>query len=282
MNRRLTWYAALVVLSMSVAAPVQSAMRVIALAPHLAEMVCAVDACDQLVGVVRYSDWPPPVQKVAQIGDAFAINAEAVLALKPDLILYWDGGTSARTLEQLQRLKLRAEPIRVRTLEDVGLALLRVGALLGKEDAACAEQNRFSERIDALRTRYAKAKPIDVLYQVEPDPIFTINRESPITEALAVCGGRNLFGDIAHLAGPVGREAVLARNPGVVVFGKRDDVEGIRRGWARFPNMRALRANNLVAIDADKLERAAPRMAEGIAELCETLDEARKRLDALP
>lgn len=260
--------------------PAQAA-RIIALSPHLAELVCAVGACDELVGVVKHSDYPEHVRSVPVIGDAHAVNAEAVLASKPDLILSWDGGTPVRTLAQLERLKLRVEPIRVRSLDDVGLALLRVGALLGREDAACAEQSRFSERIAALRKRYAGASRIDVLYQIEPDPIFTINRDSPISEALAVCGARNLFADIEHLAGPVGREAILARNPGAIVFGKQDDVDGIRRGWARFPNMRAVRANNVVAIDADKLERAAPRMAEGISEMCEVLDAARVRLDAL-
>jgi len=184
-------------------------------------------------------------------------------------------------VQQLERFKLRVVPIRVNTLDDVGLALLRIGALAGTEDAACAEQARYLERIDTLRKRYANAAPISVLYQIEPDPIFTINRDSPISEALGVCGARNLFADIAHLAGPVGREAVLARDPGAIVFGRQDDIDGIRRGWARFPGMRAVRADNLIPINADKVERAAPRMAEGIAELCEALDAARGRLDGL-
>lgn len=269
------------VLALCLALPAQAG-RVIALSPHLAELVCAAGACDQLVGVVRHSDYPESVRALPVIGDAHAANVEAVLALKPDLILSWDGGTPARTVQQLERFKLRVVPIRVNTLDDVGLALLRIGALLGTEDAACAEQARYLERIAALRERYANATPLSVLYQIEPDPIFTINRDSPISEALAVCGARNLFADIEHLAGPVGREAVLARDPGAIVFGQQDDVDGIRRGWGRFPGMRVMRANTLIPIDADKLERAAPRMAEGIAELCEALDGARARLGKLP
>ena len=268
---------AIAVVALCLALPVQAA-RVIALSPHLAELVCAAGACDQLVGVVKYSDYPEHVRSVPVIGDAHAANVEAVLALKPDLILSWDGGTPARTVQQLERFKLRVVPIRVKTLDDVGLALLRIGALLGTEDAACAEQSRYLERIAALRKRYANAAPISVLYQIEPDPIFTINRDSPISEALGVCGASNLFADIEHLAGPVGRESVLARDPGAIVFGQQDDVAGIQRGWARFPGMRAVRASNLVPVNADKLERAAPRMAEGIAELCEALDAARGRL----
>ena len=272
--------ALLFALLLGVALPAPAA-RVIALSPHLAELVCAAGGCAQLVGVVRHSDSPESVKALPQIGDAHAVNAEAVLALKPDLVLSWDGGTPAHIVPRLQRLKLRVEPIRVRSLDDVGLALLRIGALLGTEDAACAAESKFRKDIDALRARWANATPISAMYQLEPEPVFTVNRHSPISEALALCGARNVFADIPHLAGPVGREAVLAADPDAIVFGMQDDVAGIRRGWLRFPQMRAVRAGNLIAVDADGLARATPRMAQGTAQLCEALDAARARLAAL-
>ena len=268
------------VLLLCAALPAQ-AMRVIALSPHLAELVCAVGACDQLVGVVKHSDYPAEVRERAQVGDAFAVNAEAVLALRPDLILSWEGGTPAQSVAQLRRLGLRVEAIRVRSLEDVGLALLRIGALLGTEDAACAAEHEFSERIGALRSRYANATPIKVLYQIQVDPIFTINDDSPISQALALCGARNIFGNYKLLAGPVGREAVLAANPDAIVFVREAGADGLRGSWARFPSMRAIRANNLIEIDADRIARATPRMAEGATALCEALESARTRLEKL-
>jgi len=272
--------AALVLLLLTIV-PAAHAARVIALAPHLAELACAAGACDQLVGVVKHADYPEHVRTLPKVGDAHAVNAEAVLALRPDIVLAWDGGTPARTIAQLERLKLRVERIRVGSLDDVGLVLLRLGGLLGTEDAACAAQKEYEQAIAALRARYAAAPRIDAMYQLEPDPVFTVNRESPISEAFAVCGARNVFGDYARIAGPVGRESVIAADPGAIVFGRQDDVAGIRRGWLRFPQMRAVRANNLIAVDADQLARATPRMARGIAELCEALDGARRRLDAL-
>lgn len=254
---------------------------VVTLAPHLSELVCAAGACDQVVGVVKYSDYPTELLKRAQIGDAFAVNAEAVLALKPDLVLSWQGGTPEQTVVQLKRLGLRVESIKVRSLDDVGLALLRVGALLGTEDAACAAEKAFRQRIGVLRQRYAKATPIDVLYQIQVDPVFTINDDSPISQALALCGARNIFGGYKLLAGPVGRESVLAADPGAIVFVKEAGADGLRESWARFPSMRAMRAQNLIEIDADRIARATPRMAEGAAALCEALDGARARLAKL-
>lgn len=254
------------------------AERVITLSPHLAELVCAAGACGQLVGVVKHSDYPLQVKALPQIGNAHAVNIEQVLALQPDLILSWDGGTPAQTVARLQGLGLRVEAIRVRSLADVGLALLRVGALLGTEDQACVVEKQYRDDIAALRTRYAAASKIDVMYQLEPEPVYVVNGDSPISEAFALCGARNIFADYQYLAGPVSREAVIAADPDAIVFGKQDDVPGIRRGWARFSQMRAKRANNLIAVDADKLARATPRMAAGTAELCTALDGARERL----
>ncbi|MGQ0528522.1 MAG: ABC transporter substrate-binding protein [Panacagrimonas sp.] len=278
MNRLRAWLCAALLLGVF---PAQAA-RVIALSPHLAELACAAGACDQLVGVVKHSDYPAAVRTLAQVGDAFAINPEAVLALRPDLILSWDGGTPAQSVAQLRRLGLRVEAIRVRSLDDVGLALLRIGALLGTEDAACTAEHEFRDRVAALRARYAGAAPIEVMYQLEPEPVYTINRHSPISQAITLCGAQNIFAGYTQLAGPVGREAVIAADPAAIVFGAQDDVEGIRRGWLRFSQMRAVRAQNLIVVNADTLARATPRMVEGAAQLCEALDQARARIKALP
>lgn len=255
--------------------------RVVTLAPHLGELVCAVGACAQLVGVVRHSDFPAELRQRPQVGDAFSVNAEAVLALRPDLVLAWDSGTPAAIVTRLRSLGLRVETVRVRSLDDVGLALLRVGALLGHEDTACQVEAAYAQRIATLRERYRHAAPITAMYQIEPEPVFTINARSPISEAFAVCGARNVFATLDRLAAPVSREAVLAADPEAIVFGRQDDVAGIRRGWQRFPQLRALRAHNLIAVDADALARATPRMAQGIESLCAALDAARARRDAL-
>lgn len=254
------------------------AERVVTLAPHLAELVCAAGACEQLVGTVAYSDYPQGVRKLPQVGDSFAVNGEVLLALQPTLVIAWDGGTPQQTLAQVRRWGFPVESIRVRGLDDVGRALLRIGSLLGTIDAARTAEAEYRRRIDALRARYAKATPLRVFYQIDADPMFTVNRESPISEAIALCGGVNLFADLPRLAGSVGREAVLGLDPDAIVFGRQDDAAAILAAWRRLPDLRAVSGGNLIAVDADRLARATPRMAEGIAGLCSALDEARKRL----
>lgn len=254
---------------------IAAAARVVALAPHLAELVCAAGACTQLVGRVDYSDYPAPLRTLPLVGDAFSLNAEALLALQPDLVLTWPGGTPAATLAQLDRLRIRHRAIDIRRLADIETALTSIGAELGSAGVARAEAQRFHQRIETLRLRYRDASKLRVFYQIEAEPIFTVNRDSPISEAIALCGGVNVFADLPLLAGALGREAVLARDPDVVVWGRQDNSAGIEAFWRRWPDARATRAGHLYAVDADTLARATPRMADGIAELCATLDRAR-------
>lgn len=253
-----------------------AASRVVTLAPHLAELVCAVGACDRLVGVVAHTD-EPGAKDVPRIGDAFALSPESVLAQRPDLVLAWRGGTSPQLVERLQDLKISVRWVAVTTLDDVGSALLDIGGLLSREDAACAVEARYRERLTQLRERYAGRAALRVLYQIEVQPMFSVNRQSPISEAIQLCGGVNVFADMPMLSAPVSTEAVLAARPDVIVYGRQDMAAAIRAFWARWPQLRAVHQGQLYAIDADRLTRQSPRVLEGVAELCETLEIARRR-----
>ena len=255
---------------------------VVTLAPHLAELVCAVGACERLVGVDGYSDYPPELKQRPVISDAFSVNYEAVLALRPQRVLAWDGGTRPEVIMRLRALGLHVDLVKVDGVDDVGQALLRVGALLGTEDAACEAEAAYRERITALRARYRDAAAIRMLYQLGREPVYTIGALSPINEAIEICGGVNVFANLGSIAGAVSREAVIAANPEVIAFGEADEARAIRADWARYPQMRAVASNNLLAVNADLLSRATPRMADGIDMLCRALDTARQHLRALP
>ncbi|HUP91412.1 MAG TPA: cobalamin-binding protein [Solimonas sp.] len=248
----------------------------ITLAPHLAEMVCAVGGCGQLVGVVEYTDFPAEAAAKPKIGNAFAADPERVLALRPDLVLAWDGGNPPAMTERLRSLGVPVRSLAVRSLDDVAARLLDIGGLLGREDQACAVAQQYRDRLAALRTRYAGRPRLRVLYQIEVEPLFTINRTSPISEAIELCGGVNVFGGLPQLSAPVNKEAVLAADPDVVVFSRQDYVEQIRAFWARWPQAKAQARGHLYTVDANLLERQSPRLLDGVEQLCEVLEQARK------
>lgn len=257
--------------------PAVAADRVVTLSPHLAELACAAGGCKKLVGVVAWSDFPASVRKLPQVGDAWAVNAEQVIALRPDLVLAWDGGTPRATVDRLKGLGLRVEGVTVATLDEVAGALRRVGQLIGTARAGEIAAVAYEHRLDDLRAIHAGRPPIRVLYQIETQPIYSISRESPISQAIELCGGVNVFADLTSIAAPVNREAVIARDPQAVISTRQDDQAAIRDYWRKSPPVAASRTKSFYVLDGNLLDRATPRMLDGVQALCDSLDDARRR-----
>ncbi|MES0872915.1 helical backbone metal receptor [Sinimarinibacterium thermocellulolyticum] len=248
--------------------------RIVALAPHLAELTCAVGACERLVGVVAYTDAPAQAARLPQVGDAYGVNLEALLRLQPDLVLAWDGGTPAAVIERLRGLGLAVETVAIRDLDGIGAAMVRIGERIDAPDTARAAAD-YRRRLHELRARYRDRRRLRAFYQTETAPAFSINRRSPIHEALSLCGAKNVFADLPALAAAVSLEAVIAARPEVVVHTQQEDQQAMARYWARLPQLPPSDPRRRVVVDGNTLTRQSPRMLDGIAELCEGLDRVR-------
>ena len=263
---------------MALAARAAPPQRIVTLSPHLAELVCAAGACERLVGVVAWSDYPESVKKLPQVGDAFAVNVEQIYALRPDLVLAWDGGTARETQERLRSLKLPVEGVAIRSLPEVAVALLALGRRLGTESVAAAAARDYRAGLEALRAAHARDARVRVMYQIEASPAYSINKDSPISQVIELCGGVNVFADLPALASVVSLEAAVARDPQAILYTRQDNGEAIRAVWARAPKVAATRAGNLFVVDGNLLDRATPRMLEGARQVCEALTRARANL----
>lgn len=252
-----------------------AAERIVTLAPHLAELVCAAGRCERLAGVVAYTDAPALAAARPQVGDAFNVNLEIVVALRPDLVLAWDGGTPPQTVERLRRVGLTVETVAVRDLDGIAAALEAVGRMIGADVDGRTAASAYRARLHALRGEYAGRRRLRVFYQIETDPAFSINRHSPIHEALDLCGGDNVFADLPTLAGAVSAEAVLAARPEAVVHSMQESPAEIARYWSRWPGLAPADPQRRVVIDANTLTRQSPRVLDGVAVLCAGLDRVR-------
>lgn len=259
----------------AMAAPAQ---RVATLAPHLAELVCAAGGCAQLVAVSGHSNYPDRVTRLPQLGDAWSINLEAVLAQRPDLVIAWADGTPPDRVARLQKLGLRVVWLKTGTLDSVGTALETVGGWLGTEAAARQAAQDYRQRLAALRARYRDETPIRAVYQIETAPAYTVNGASPISEMIRLCGGINVFAALPTISAVVGQEAMLAAAPEVVLYGVEESTATMEAYWARLASTPAARAGNLFAIDPDLLARASPRMLDGVTAICTAFTRARSRL----
>jgi iron complex transport system substrate-binding protein len=253
------------------------ARRIVSLAPHLTELAFSAGVGDRLVGTVLYSDYPEDAKKIPQIGDAFRVDFERVLALHPDAVLAWDSGTPVQTIERLESLHLDVHTITTSRLADVSAAVRRIGEIAGAPAQAERSAAEFDAQIAALRAARRERREIAVFVQVNDRPIYTVNGRHIISEVIELCGGRNVFGGLNELAPVVSMEAVIAANP-QVILATDDTVPDAPAHWRRWRHIDAVRTGNVYTLSSDHVARATMRLAEGAREVCRTLDSAREKI----
>lgn len=271
--------------TVTLAAP---ARRVVTLAPNLTELVWAVGGGERLVGTVDTSDFPAAARSVPRIGNHQHLDIERLVLLKPDLILVWRGGTPASELDQLRRAGLTLYFLEPRRLDDVPRALERTAALMGLDGRPAAEALRA--RLEALRRQQAGRTPVDVYYQVWSRPLMTLSGGHLVSDLIALCGGRNVFGHLAPLVPQLSTESVVAADPELMMASHDGNPQAgdgqLRRtpatqepAWAAFASVRSMRAVRrgwLYTVPGDLINRAGPRIADGAALVCRALDEVRR------
>jgi iron complex transport system substrate-binding protein len=240
--------------------------RIVSLTPHLTELLFAVGAGPQLVGVDSASDYPAAARTLPRVGDYSRINFERILALKPDLVIVWVGGNRAADIHGLNKMGLPVLHTQATRLDDVARLLRLIGLASGHAAEGEAAARDYSARLAALQVRDTRKTPLSVFYQVWDRPLMTVGGTHWISDALALCGARNVFADLDALSPVVSREAVLRRAPALIVSGS--DAPDLRRQWQRFASLPAVKNDAFVRVDADLLHRPTPRLIEGVAELC--------------
>jgi iron complex transport system substrate-binding protein len=244
----------------------RSPQRIISLTPHLTELLFAVGAGSQLVGVDSASDYPAAARTLPRVGDFSRINFERILALKPDLVIVWVGGNRAADIHGLKKLGLPVLHTQATRLDDVARLLRLFGQVSGHVGAGEAAARAYSARLAALQVPVTQTPPVSVFYQVWDRPLMTVGGTHWISDALARCGARNVFSDLGALSPVVSREAVLRRAPELIVSGS--DAPDVRPQWQRFASLPAVKNQAFVRVNADRLHRPTPRLVEGVAELC--------------
>ncbi len=252
------------------------AARIVSLAPHATEMLFAAGLGARIVGAVSYSDFPPEAKAIPRVGRYDRLDLEAILALRPDLIVAWASGNAPEQIAALRRLGLAIYVSEPRELEAIPQNVERLGILGDTEAIAKEAATTFRATLAALQARYGGGAPVTLFYQIWNRPLMTVSDEHLISRVMDLCGGKNVFARLPTLAGQVDLEAVLAADPEVVLAsGMGEARPDWLDDWRRWPNLHATRQGNLFFIPPDLIQRHNPRILEGAAQLCAHLEEAR-------
>lgn len=251
------------------------AQRVIALAPHVTELLFAAGGGGHVVGVVAYSDFPEAAKALPQVGSNRELDMERILALKPDLFVVWRHGSSERQIDMVRQLGVPVFHSEPHKLEDIPESVARLGQLMGTDSVARPAAEDLKRQLAALRAKYANRPVVRSFYQVWDKPLYTLNGEHIVTDALRLCGGENVFAKLPVTAPVVSVEGVLQENPEAIFATAEKNYGGVSM-WKPYGTLTAVRNDNLFTIDGNLLNRSGPRMIAGAAMLCEKLELARQ------
>ena len=256
----------------------EPARRIVSLAPAITETLFAAGAGGRVVGTVEYSDYPPAAQRITRIGSYTNLDLEMILALKPDLVIGWQTGNAAEHLDAVRRMGIAlflSEPDRI---GDVADDLEKFGELAGTPDVARPAAAAYRARLAELAQRYSGRPRVRTFYQIWSEPLMTVGGRQIIASAIRLCGGENIFGELASMAPAVSVEAVLSADPEVIVSSGMDQArpEWLDH-WRRWPQLTAAARENLFFIPPDLIQRHTPRLLDGAEQLCRDLEAARGR-----
>jgi iron complex transport system substrate-binding protein len=246
--------------------------RIVSLAPSATEMLFAAGAGKHVIATVQYSDEPPAAKQVPRIGDVVAIDMEKLVALRPDVAVVWPGGGNPAQIEEIGRLGIPVYRQQVNSLADLPKSLRRLGALAGTSDVAEQAARGIEARLAALQHKYANSPHPTVLLQVWNHPVYTVGGTHLMSDALKLCGARNVFADLRDQGPAVDIEAVVARNPDIIVAAAPPGTgsEWLAE-WKRLPTLRAVRTGNLIVFEDQRLTRLGPSVVDATEELCKVL-----------
>jgi iron complex transport system substrate-binding protein len=256
-------------------------MRIVTLAPSLTEIVYAAGAGERLVGTVDTSDFPEAARRLPRVGDVTRLDGERLVALRPDLVLVWGDGSPVEHKALLTRLRLPFLSLEQHSLADVSAAIEQLGVRFATEAVANRNAAALRAEIATQARRFQGARRLKVFYQVWGTPLYTLGGRHVATEMLSVCGADNIFADQSASAFVVDPEAVLGRDPDVLVLaGTRAENEDWLQHWKDQVPLRAVKDGQVVRLDPDLVNRMGPRIGQGTALLCAQLDERRRAVAA--
>ena len=252
------------------------AQRIVSLAPHVTEQLFAAGAGSKVVGASEYSDYPEEAKALPRVASSGAVNLEAVLALKPDLVVAWRLEATAAALARLEALGVPVFYSEARRLSHIPHLIEALGELAGTSATARPLARSLREELVRLDAEYGSRRAVTVFYQISERPLMTVGGGQFVSNAIDLCGGRNIFAGATVMAPTVNIESVIAADPEAIFTARPDPGDQSWQAfWRRFPGLFAVEAENLYTMPMNEMHRHGPRAIGATRLLCQRIEEAR-------
>lgn len=251
--------------------------RVIALAPHSVELLYLLGVGDRIIATTSFADYPEEAKSITVVGGYNGIQIEKVLSLQPDLVIAWEDGNKLDDIVQLERLGLNVHRSKTKVLKEIATEILNMGELLGIQDKAKQEAERFLSGLSELTSQYKDKKPVRFFYQLWSEPLRAMAAKSWINEMLVGCGGVNIFDASIGDYPQVSIENVIEKMPEVIIIPSHHG-HGLGEGdfWQEWPEIPAVSNQHIFYVNGDLLHRFSVRTLQGMQQICDRLEAVRR------
>ena len=255
------------------------ATRIVSLAPSNTEILFAVGAGNQVVGVTQFCDYPPVAVERVKNGTLSVvggftdkyINIEKIVSLKPDLVLAFGGGMQTNTIAKLKSLNITVAVLNPTNITGIYHDIIMVGELTGHKNNGVKIVDEMKSKLQEIEKKISGLVKKKVFYVVWNNPLMTAGNHTFINYAISLAGGVNIFGNEKSSYPIVNMEQVMAKNPDVIIITPHCQLtkEDILSNWSKEIN--AVKNGQIYVIDDDLLVRPGPRIIQGIEELAKDL-----------
>ncbi|NCP03627.1 MAG: ABC transporter substrate-binding protein [Deltaproteobacteria bacterium] len=266
--RRIFFYT-LICLSLSGGAFAAPPERIISLAPNLTEILYAMGLEERIVGVTSYCDQPPRAKDKPKIGGMSNPSLEAVVSLRPDMVVMTTDGNPREFEVKMRNLHQRTYVFQARQISELPQGIRDLGAALGAEEQALALALRIQDALDRMRAGGSAQSPKrKALFIVWPEPMIVAGPWTAMDDALHLLGLENIAHDVKTKYPKYSVEEIIHRNPDVIFIGKgHGNMQEVSKGLLQKLRMLDAVKKGRVYFTGDALYRLGPRVIDGIEEL---------------
>ncbi len=241
--------------------------RIVALAPNLTEILYYLGLGDRVVGVTRYSYYPPDALKKPKVGTYIQVNVERILELKPDLVIGTVDGNRRGVVRLLEQAGIPVYVVNPRTVKETVTTMAAIADVCGIGERGRHLASLLMERVEKIVTRTSGLKKPLVFLQINLRPIMTVNSHTIHHDVIRLAGGRNMAGDLDVTYPRISIEEVLKSRPDVIVISSMERggrFEREKMNWYKWPSIPAVKRRQVFLLDSDLLDRPSPRIVDGL------------------
>jgi vitamin B12 transport system substrate-binding protein len=250
------------------------APTIVALSPHIVELLFAIGAGEQIIGVSEFADYPKAAQQLPRVGNYLSLQIEKIVMLKPDLIVAWRSGTPSKDLEKLAEFGFRIAYSDPKTFDDIATDARILGRLTGHEQQAEQVAHHFINRLVRIKQQYQQKTLLNGFYQLSAQPLMTVAQQSWPQQFLSICRVNNPFYHNAVAYPIVNIEQLLQADIQLIIVPTLDKPDVAH--WQQWPIIPAVAHQQFIFPNADKMHRQTLRAIDELDHFCQQVDKVRQ------